>query len=269
MRKIIFFTLIILFCFALPAFAETRLLLHCEGVQNSTTITDSAGNHTPVSRNTAKIDNNVSKWGDGSLVFGALAYVAIPDSDDWGFFASVSTTHTVDFWAKDQDTDFPQSDDGYFGQHINTNNNYSFVKEWNNDYLHTTFWSNYVRRMYISSTPLTWADDNWHHYALVFINGVVGVYVDGAQVDYGTWGGSQDFAAEFFIGTTNLFGAPPPSVPAAAYHGWIDEFRVTDSNDFGAVPVAGLTDTITVPTEAYDDPVLAGGSQPIVVAMLD
>ena len=62
----------------------TKLMLHCDGIDESTTITDETGN-TVTAYGHAQIDTAQKKWGTGSIIFDGVGddYVSIPDSVDF------------------------------------------------------------------------------------------------------------------------------------------------------------------------------------------
>ena len=66
----------------------TELLLHCDGIDGSTTFTDSSSNaYTATVINSAQIDTAYSKFGSGSILFASATTDAITflDSDNWNF----------------------------------------------------------------------------------------------------------------------------------------------------------------------------------------
>lgn len=78
----------------------TKLLLHCDGSNNSTTISDSSlaahGNGT--ANGSAKITTSTSQFGGASLSLGAAGnFVRYADSTDWQFG---SGDLTIDFWTQ-------------------------------------------------------------------------------------------------------------------------------------------------------------------------
>jgi hypothetical protein len=79
------------------ATAYTKLLLHMNGADASTTFTDEAG-HTMTAVGNAQIDTAQSKFGGASGLFdGTGDRVTTPDSDDWHFG---SGDFTIDFWIR-------------------------------------------------------------------------------------------------------------------------------------------------------------------------
>jgi hypothetical protein len=74
----------------------TKVLLHANGADTSTTITDESGKSWTAS-NHAQIDTAQSKFGGASLLFdGSDDYVSASDSDDFYFDGDFS----IDFWGR-------------------------------------------------------------------------------------------------------------------------------------------------------------------------
>ena len=86
--------------------AYTVLLLHCNGVDESTTFTDSSGGgvgspHTVTAVGNAQIDTAQKKFDTGSALFdGTGDYLSLEDSDDWDFGTG---DFTVDCWIYSSD----------------------------------------------------------------------------------------------------------------------------------------------------------------------
>lgn len=78
----------------------TKLLLHCNGADTSTTFTDASnsqrGNATV--SGSAQVDTAVKQFGTGSLMLnGSTDYLSFSDSDDFDFGGD---PFTIDFWAR-------------------------------------------------------------------------------------------------------------------------------------------------------------------------
>ena len=82
------------------AVSRYSLLLHAEGTEGSTTVTDECG-HACAALNGAHITANDRYFGNASLLLdGSDDYVEIPDSSD---FEPGSQPFTIDFWMKPRD----------------------------------------------------------------------------------------------------------------------------------------------------------------------
>ena len=77
--------------------ANTKLLLHCNGTDASTSFPDDSvgGGHTMTANGDAQVDTSVYKFATGSLLLdGTGDTLTTPDSADWG----LGTTFTIDCW---------------------------------------------------------------------------------------------------------------------------------------------------------------------------
>lgn len=86
-------------------------------------------------------------------------------------------------------------------------------------------------------------DGAFYHIAYIRVGSDHGLYVDGAQVAY-----LSDASTDTFGGTLHIGNDDGPT---QGWDGNIDELRIIPDNPFGALPVVGLTDTITVPVAEY------------------
>src|SRR3990167_4126243 len=80
------------------SYANTQLLLHCDGTDASTTFTDSGNTvHTVTANNSAQIDTAQKKFGTASGLFASATSdnLSVPDHADWDFGTS---DFTIDFW---------------------------------------------------------------------------------------------------------------------------------------------------------------------------
>ena len=74
----------------------TKALLHFDGADTSTTITDESGK-TWTPAGTAQIDTAQYKWTSSLLLDGNSDYISTPDHDD---FNVGSGDFTIDFWVR-------------------------------------------------------------------------------------------------------------------------------------------------------------------------
>jgi len=219
--------------------SNTKLLLHCDGTDGSTTFTDSKliSPHTVTANGTAQIDTAIKKFGTGAGMFdGNSDYLTIPDSTDWDIFANGTDDWTLDFWIK-------HSTNGLNEQYINQYTDNS--NRWIIQYDTTPAISCKLRiggsGNDLSSGAIT-LGQTWHHIAMIKIGANWGIYIDGTQLGYTLLTNFGTLSHSVEIGralATNYF------------EGHMDEIRIQKSNYFSASPNSGKTDTITVPTVAY------------------
>lgn len=217
--------------------ANTKLLLHCEGADESTTITDSVGTHTPSAVGTAQIDTTYYKWGSSALLLdGDSDYVTIPDHADWDILTT--TNVTIDFFARFAD----HAGIEYLIEQGEDTQNRWFLKHTDGAGFNFSAASGGATIVTTSSGGEV-TDSSWHHVALIKVGTLYGIYVDGTQVAYVDANSTDTFAAALVIG--RYLGND------YYFNGSIDEVRIQHSNIFNATPNATPDDTISVPTSAY------------------
>lgn len=212
-----------------PFLQLAKLLLHCNGDDESVNIIDETGK-TIIVQGTAELDTAAKKWGTASLLLdGAAGNLRIADSPDF----SIVTNFTVDLFVKHDDHAGTET---YAAHYVNAANYFTF------DHVHGTGLRGLLRIENVEKWTIQGgeiADTNWHHIALIKVGSDIGIYKDGVQVAYKSASDTANFAAYFDIGTVNSTNY---------FDGHMDEIRIYQSNVFGAVPNVGLTNTITVPT---------------------
>lgn len=222
--------------------SDTKLLLHCDGINGSTTFTDSrlTNPHTVTAHGTAQIDTSVKKWGTGSGSFdGNSDYLTIPDSPDWDVFGSNSDNWTIDFWTRESND--PTDHETYMSHYDNSSNFVRAIHHSGGFFDFRILYSGVNILNLISSTDTT-TDRLWHHIAIIKIANIWGLYIDGVQEDYKTNTTTGTISGLLYLGR---------HAGILFLDARIDEFRIQKSNYFNASPNIGETDTITVPTEAY------------------
>lgn len=222
---------------------NTKLLLHMEGTDASTSILDSGETgHTVTANGTAQLDDAQKKFGSTSLLLdGNSDYLSIPDSTDWDF--TTQTNNTIDFWIKFSSV---ATDQCIWSQYVDASNFVNFQYYQATDQLRFVVNSAATYIVDLNATS-TINDTDWHHIAIVKVGSDYGMYLDGTQIAYDTTASTDTLAAALTIGAFNV-GA------SDFVNGWMDELRLVNANPFSASPVVGLTDTITVPTAPYDGP---------------
>ena len=188
--------------------AATRLLLHCDGDNNSTTITDvGATVHTVTANADAKLKTAQKKFGSASCYFdGTGDYLSIPDHVDWDFGAS---EFTIDFGVR---FDSVSQIQGIFNQRTDDSNWYSL------------WWNNLSGKLQFRQQNTGAADillsydwspvvDTWYHIAL--IRGWSGntndwaITVNGSSIGDETDADSTlDLTGTFEVGRGNITAGP-------------------------------------------------------------
>ena len=223
----------------------TKILLHMNGADASTTFTDSnAGGsaHTWTAAGNAQIDTAEFEFGGASGLFdGTGDWVTTPDSAD---FALGSGDWTVDFWFNSNAAGGTEKDlCGHGDGSTPALSSFHIYRTTGNVILATAFVGG-TGFTITGTTQFTNAvNTGWHHCALVRTGNTLKMFLDGVQEggNVAITGTVNNSATIFAIGTAGTFTAAP-------WQGWIDEFRLS-------VGVARWTTDFVPPTAQY-----AGGN---------
>ena len=217
--------------------AFTKVLLHFDGADASTTFTDSnAGGsaRTWTAAGDAQIDTAQSKFGGASGLFdGTGDSISTPDSAD---FALGNSDFTIDFW-------FNCTAAAGSGRAIAAQADGSITPSLTSFDLRRSALNIILFRLsdgtslpFVQSTA-TYTDvsnPGWHHCAIVRSGNNLRMYIDGLLVSAVSFTGTvPDSASNLVIGN--------------AWQGWIDEFRLS-------VGIARWTSNFTPPQAPYGDP---------------
>lgn len=225
----------------------TKLMLHGDGTNGSTTVTDSSASvHTQTAHGSCSLTTSFYKFVTAALKFAASTFdwLAASSSSDFDFG---SGDFTIDYWvyqlshtspvvhvAREQNTTFPPFLMGYGGSQV-----------------------------YMSSTGTSWdvasgktlgaeVINGWSHLALVRSGTTFYTFRDGVQQD--TWTSSATLPTK-----TGVMGIG--SGQSGNYmNGYIDELRVSKG-------IARWTSNFTPPTSAYSSstytPLVVSGTCPL------
>jgi hypothetical protein len=219
---------------------NTYLLLHFNGADGATSTVDDTGRHGTINcSGTAQLDTSEKKFGTASLILdGDGDYLGLPDSSDWDICGSLEDDWTIDLWIKYSSTLLDYKT--YLCQFENANNYWTFRSSASS--IKMTFLHNGTLEEMGSGIKID--DTNWHHVAMIKIDNVYSIYLDGTQISYNTTSATDTYASTLRIGIKEA------SIPDYFY-GFMDEIRIQHSNIFNASPNVGKTDTIVVPTSEY------------------
>ena len=220
----------------------TKILLHFDGTDGSTTITDdNAGGsaHTWTVSGNAQIDTAQSKFGGESLLLdGTGDYISTPAHAD---FALGAGDWTVDCWfncnaAGGTDRRIcGQTDAG-----LTAADSSFWIRRTTGNVIEAQVSDGSSVSSLVGTTQFTDAlNTGWHHLALVRHGNTLMLFIDGVQDASAAFTGtvptsSASLAVGVRGGAANL----------SPWLGWIDEFRLS-------VGVARWTSAFTVPTSAY------------------
>lgn len=224
--------------------SHTRLLLHFDGTNGSTTFTDSGIGtgtpHTQTRNGSAVIDTSQSKFGGASVRLTASSHDIVDSdssSDDANFRFLSPADFTIDMWVRiasttggvyqilwDQRT---HTGGGGVGMQIGLEPNHAFAFYINS--------SGGTGGTFGGGTPNL---NQWYHVAWVRSSGTSTLYVDGTAV--GTpYSDTNDYRSYY----GPRIGGWSNSDSSLSFDGWIDEVRLSD--------VARWTTNFTPPTAAY------------------
>jgi len=205
---------------ALTKDSTVKLLLHCDGVNGSTTFTDSGyTGHTVTEAQgdgSARIDIVQSKFGGASALFdGDDGYFSIAHHADW--FMDTGK-FTIDCWVRLDTLDYAS---GLFYQETDSENKVSFWVAGGGT-LYFRIEVNDIADVLLSAASAISEINTWYHVAV--IRGWGGnandwaITVDGTAVDTETSNSSDwpNFTGDFLVGISGT----------SSCNGWIDEFRV-------------------------------------------
>lgn len=210
--------------------AFTKLLLHCDGANGSTIITDSSqaahGNATIIGG--AQLSTASPKFGSAALALGAAGnYCTFPDSADWAFG---NGDFTIDYWA----------------QVAGVTNGFSVFQETATSGFQLSCNTAFIDFQYLVLSTLVFQRQShalglipgvWHHFAVVR-NGAnwfhfVGGVSQGFNISTGAIPNFADVAAVLTIGGQVFTGVP-----------LLDELRISKG-------IARWTANFTPPVRAY------------------
>jgi hypothetical protein len=228
----------------------TKLMLHLNGADESTTFTDdSDSDHTVSGFGTAQIDTAQSKFGGASLFLdGNSDYLSIPDSSDWDIFATTTEEWTIDTWVRRASSDATHK---IIQQTDATQDNTWLIQFSSGNPIVFTLRAG--GSTVISLVGPVLSTNTWHHIALVKKADEYGFYVNGTQVAYIQNTSTINLTEPLYIGRN-------PANEVHYFDGYIDELRIQKSNYFNASPNSEESDTITVPTEEYSVTVTPPGT---------
>ncbi len=214
----------------------TKLILHCNGIDESTTFIDeSDSSHTVTAQGNAQIDTAQKKFGTASGLFDGNDHLSIPDSDDWDFG---SGEFTIDFWIRPtQSTAWAD----VVGQWMHDAGDLSFLIAYNTDnkmaFAYSTTGSN--QTILYATTAMTL--NVWQHIAIVRnnINNTIKIYLDGTEVK------SIDITGVTINNSSRVLAIGSRASNSYGVKGHLDEVRISKG-------IARWTSNFTPPTTEYD-----------------
>jgi len=175
------------------------------------------------------------KFGPASVEFnGTNQYLSANDSTDWDVFGSTSGAVTVCGWVY---CDLAAGAvEAILSHYEDANNLWNIVRLADGScriYL-------FSGSGQISANGGSLTQNTWHHIAMCRVGAETGLYIDGTQVAYDATFTPDTFSGQLFFGQSGASGN--------YFDGRLDDWAIVYSNIFGAAPVVGVTDTITIDT---------------------
>jgi hypothetical protein len=212
---------------------ETVLLVHSDGYDAGTTITDfSATGHTITVNGGAAVDTAQSKFGGASIVLdGTGDYLSIPDSTDFDFGTG---DFTVEFWLR-----LNASLGSYVG-FISASNSGSADDTWFFGYYSgaVNFGNGRGTQATESWSPST---GTWYHLAVSRSGDSLRMFIDGELVDTFSAAGQTYNCGSSGMVVGRLYTGPYDNYYV---NGWMDEIRISKG-------IGRYTETFTVATKEY------------------
>ena len=214
--------------------AFTKAMLHFDGTNGSTTITDSnsGGSAHTWTNHTGSIATAQSEFGGSSYNSGAGAgWVDTPDSTD---FTLENGDFTIDSWVYRNGGDGTER---MFGGQTNaalTDRTWVIELSTGNVFIASVSSNGATGTVVIGTTTIT--TTGWHHVALVRTGNILKLFVDGTQE-----GGDVSFTGSVHDSASNLAVGRYGELTTTPWNGYIDEFRIS-------VGFARWTSNFTPPT---------------------
>jgi len=215
----------------------TKLLLHMDGSDGSSTFTDEIGK-TVTRHGDAQIDTAQSKFGGASGLFdGTGDYLSLATSADFDFSSSY---FTVDCWIRfsnvghENQTIFSGTSNHRFNVRMSDVGNHRLILSLSNN---GTSWN----IADVLCSKIDWVNGQWYHIALQYDGDSYYLYVNGI-VD------KKIFSLLYLYGDTGIFIGVHGNLDSGThFEGWIDEFRVSK----GIVRWSPAYNNFTPPTSPY------------------
>ena len=213
-------------------FASVSTLLHFDGDNTSTIITDSSGSpKTFTAAGAANLTTTKSKFGGACLDLSSGGYVRCPASSDFAFGTG---DFTIEFWAWKS----ANGPGGYDTACTTDTSNGSAVDGW---FIELSTTRGFVL-VSASAQAITYSsaapnDSTWHHWAVARAGATLRLFKDGYVVATTTYSNNIAGSGEFGVGRNDVGSSYP-------FNGYIDELRITKG-------VARYTADYTPASEAF------------------
>ena len=211
--------------------AHTKLLIHSDTHDGSTTFTDaSPSGHTVTKVGDPTHEVEQKKFGASSLYFDGNDSLTVADNDDVNDFGTGD--YTIDFWFNSSVTN--QRHTSFFSTEGAGGGYTLLLNNANTSDGTIAYWGGLGSDVRTSSGGYN--DGNWHHVALVRNGTSLAIYVDGVSKASATSSSSESSSGTLRIGDSYYSNR--------GLTGYMDEFRISKG-------IARWTAAFTPPTRAY------------------
>ena len=241
--------------------SNTKLVIHADGANNSTSFSDATGNYTLTTNGNTHVDTSIKYFGTGSAQFdGSSDYISLPNTADWNIFSATSNTFTFDMWV--YVTSYPNGNGGsIIGKGPNNTDYWRFQIQTNQFSLHG--WDSggngginagTGHDFYSGAGSNSIGLNQWYHLAI--IKGWGGDSLKLAWCVNGTQVGSVATLGSSWTQTNpNDVLKIGESYDSATFAGYIDEFRYSNT--------AVWTSNFTPQSTAYSSSTVPAYIRPI------
>jgi hypothetical protein len=219
--------------------ANTLLLMHMDGTNNSTVFVDDNGQGRSAvglsAFGNAQIDTAQSKFGGSGGYFDGNGDYVIAANNTLLYWNA--GTYTLEFWARAEAFESQQFDDPLIVGNTNPagqQDYWSFGPD-NSGNLTFKYYNGNSVEIRDSGTMSTGV---WHHCAVTHSSGTIKTYLDGTLKNTATVSGTPQFETSY--GGLNIGWG---NGTTSAYQGWIDELRISNTVRY--------TDNFTPSTSAF------------------
>lgn len=215
----------------------TKLLLHMDGTNGSTTFTDSSSLATTVTPlGSTNITTSNFKFATGAGTFGGTGYgLSFPNSANYEVGAG---DFTVDLWEYCTDASIASNNDALYSDFNAAGTDYSLTIYHLNSGVYVNIKFTDLTSININSTPITLS--SWTHVAVVRSGTTVTLYVNGVSAGTASAGANT---VQNCVATARWIGKQGDFV-GNYFAGQLDEFRFSKG-------IARWTSNFTPPTMAY------------------
>ena len=202
--------------------ASTVLLLHADGIHNSSGIVDASYYQTTISNTLTTISNIYNRFGNSSMYFNGSAFINTPSST---LYAFGSNNFTIEFWLYLTAT--PSGQTAIVGNSSGTYTTNSWAIVYYNSGTKIAFLANNQSSVY-GQTDTSPTLNTWIHYAFVRNGNSLLCFQNGNMTSYNSYFATTNISLDagagtaypIYIGTDNTAGATKLT-------GYLDEFRIT------------------------------------------